>query len=170
MSSYLHEVINGVSMIPGIFTGIYWNFMDTCDLSMVSYIYIYFSIVSMIHHLFVAHYYYNFKLLRLDVISQQIVSLTILSKKGEHLYIIIIAFLSTLLFFVNFKKRKYIAYGTNAVIMFIMSYVFDFKIKIYFFICISIFLMGQILHDDFTHGLFHLFIHIMMHNIVLQLC
>jgi hypothetical protein len=163
------EVLNAVSMIPGIWLGYTLLTRFHCGL-VFPITYMLFSCASMSHHFHSAFFYYNHVLLRFDLLLQQACAITVLCKEGELVRLMYVLFLAFMSMLIDLTKNKRFGYAINGIVMMIVADFYGSDVKLMCLTNILIFMYGNITRSIHAHAVFHLFAHYIIFNISRQLC
>lgn len=155
----LREVWNAVTMIPGITLGVKWLTSTHCGILFPSS-YILFSLASMTHHLTSAFRSYDIRLLRVDLTTQQICSLMLLSNEREFMRMWIVMAMIYMSLLVNLHRKRRVAYAINGLTMMVVADHFGTQAKKICLGTILVFIYGNITRNKYAHGIFHILSHV----------
>ena len=166
------ELYNCLSMIPAIPYSLYvsYKYFNTYSYSFISPLwYACFCCVSTSYH-YITYQYKNINhlWLRMDLISQLIMCiLTVLHT--SNLSYIIVPFIVTMISIhpylqLDIKHHRYIAYGMNGISIFLSNGPYP-TILFHWFMSFTIFGIGFLYPNNFTHSLFHFYNHVNMNMV-----
>lgn len=167
--SSTREILNAVSMIPGIWVGYELLTKLHCGITF-PVMYMLFSCASMIHHFHSAFICYNHILLRIDLLFQQGCAITVLCKEGEVVRLMYVLFLAFMSLLIDLAKNKRFGYAINGMIMMILADLYGVDVKLMCLTDILVFMYGNITRSIHAHAVFHLVAHYIVLTISHRMC
>jgi len=169
MSYKKDEIFNSLSMIPGIGLSLWWIIKTKCKLLIPASGYIITCIGSIVYHSNCIKNEGNMKLLRIDLICQNIglfcgVLNSPLSKNRKLITsMLYIAYTSCFLTNLNIEKQRLFSFMGNGINILIASS-FNYSIFMQFLSSSFLFLYNFINKNDYSHAIWHLVIHAIIYQ------